>query len=109
LEHEIPMILEEVHDKIVGGNYAGREIAQNIFSTGIWWLALHKYVKEYYQSCDVCQRVGNTSRRDEMNLNKQATLQAFDKRTIYFVGPINPQERRLEEMYIISSTEYLTR
>ena len=26
LEHERPMILEEVHDGIVGGHYAGREI-----------------------------------------------------------------------------------
>jgi hypothetical protein len=30
LEHERMVILEETHDGIVGGHYAGRETAQNI-------------------------------------------------------------------------------
>jgi hypothetical protein len=69
LEHERPMILEEAHDGIPGGHYAGRETAQKIFCMGIWWPTLHKYVKEYCQSCDVCQRVGKPSRREEIPLN----------------------------------------
>jgi transposase InsO family protein len=36
-------------------------------------------------------------------------LQAFEKWAIDFVGPINPQERRSGERYIITVTEYLTR
>jgi hypothetical protein len=61
-------------------------------------------VKEYCQSCDVCQRVGNPSRRDEIPLNPQVMLQAFEKWAIDFVGPINPQERRSGERYIITVT-----
>jgi hypothetical protein len=34
LEHERPMILEEAHDGIAGGHYAGRETTQNIFCVG---------------------------------------------------------------------------
>jgi hypothetical protein len=68
LEHERPMILTEAHAEIVGGHYAGKEIAQNIFCTWIWWRTLHKDAKEYFQSCDVCQRVGKTSRRDVLIL-----------------------------------------
>jgi hypothetical protein len=60
LEHERPMILEEAHDGIAGGHYAGRETAQNILCAGIWWPTLHKDAKEYCQSCDVCQRVGKS-------------------------------------------------
>jgi hypothetical protein len=69
LEHERSIILEEAHDGIVGGHYAGREMTQNILCVGLWWPTLHKYAKEYCQSCDVCQRVGKPSRRDEMLLN----------------------------------------
>jgi hypothetical protein len=42
LEHEILMILEESHDGIVGGNYAGKEMTSNILRAGLWWPTLHK-------------------------------------------------------------------
>jgi hypothetical protein len=108
-EHERPMILEEAHDGIVGGHYVGRSSAQNILCSGLWWPTLHIDVKEYCQSCDVCQRVGNLYRRDEMPLNPQITLQAFDKWAIDFVRPINPQARRSRARYIVTTTDYLTR
>jgi hypothetical protein len=37
LEHERRVILEEAHDGIVGGHYAGRATAQNILCVGLWW------------------------------------------------------------------------
>jgi hypothetical protein len=39
-----------------------------ILRAGLWWPTLHKDAKEYYKACDVCQRVGKPSRRDEMPL-----------------------------------------
>jgi hypothetical protein len=44
-----------------------------------------------------------------MPLNPQVTLQAFNKWDIDFVGPINPHIRISGEIYIITTTEYLTR
>jgi ABC-type antimicrobial peptide transport system ATPase subunit len=79
LEHEMPMILSEAHEAIARGHYVGRAITQKKLCAGIWWPTLHKDAKEYYQACDVCQRVGKPSRRDEMPLHPQVTLQAFDK------------------------------
>jgi len=73
LEHERPVILEEVNDGIVGGHYIGRATAHNIFCMGFWWSTLQKDAKEYCHSCDVCQRVVNPSRRGEIPLNPQVT------------------------------------
>jgi hypothetical protein len=58
------MILEESCDEIAEGHYAWRENEKNILCARIWWPTLHKDAKEYYQSCDICQRMGKPSRRD---------------------------------------------
>jgi hypothetical protein len=109
MEAEFPMILEEAHEGIAGGHYVGKEIVQKVLRAGLWWPMLHRDAKKYSRACDVCQRVGNPSRRDEMPLAPYMTLQAFEKWAIDFVGPINPPGKHIGARYIITVTEYLTR
>jgi hypothetical protein len=73
------MILAEAHEGIAGGHYLGKETAQKVLRAGLWWPTLHRDAKDYYRACDVCQRVGKPSRRDEMPLAPHLTLQAFEK------------------------------
>ena len=98
------MILAEAHEGIYGGHHAGKETAQKILRASLWWPTLHKDAKDYSRACDVCQRVGKLSRRDEMPLAPQLTLQAFEKWAINFVGPINPLGKCTRERYIITTT-----
>ena len=109
LEHEQRRILEEADVGIVGGHYAWKATAQKVLTTGLWWPIVHRDAKEFCRSCDVCQRTGKPSRRDEMPLKPQVTLQAYDKWAIDFVGPINPLGKLIGARYIITPTDYLTR
>lgn len=70
---------------------------------------IHKYSKGYCSACDVCQRIGRPSQKDEFPLNPQVTLQSFDKWAIDFVGPINPPGKKTGACYIITVIDYLTK
>jgi hypothetical protein len=109
METERPLIFTEAHEGIAGGHYAGKATAQKVLRASIWWPTLHRDAKDYARACDVCQRVGKPSRRDEIPLALQMTLQAFEKWAIDFVGPINPPGKRTGSRYIITVIEYLTR
>jgi hypothetical protein len=79
MKHESPIIIEKAHEGVIGGHYAWKATAQKILCVGLWWPKLQKDAKEYCQNCDVCQRVGKPSRRDEIPLRPQVTLKVFDK------------------------------
>ena len=104
-DFERSSILVEAHGGVAEGHYARKETMQNILRIGLWWLTLHKDSKTYCRACNACQRTGKPSRRDELPLNPQVSLQPYEKWVIDFVGP----GKKMGAQYIIIATEYLTR
>ena len=109
LPHEQGQILVEGHVGVDGGQYGGHTTSKNVLPIRIWWPTLHNDVTNYVKTCDVFQRMGKLSRRDEMPLVPQVTLQPFDKWVVDFVGPINPPGKRTSAWYVIIVIDYLTR
>jgi hypothetical protein len=68
METKIPLILEKSHEGITGEHYVGKETTQKVLRAGLWWPTLHKDDKDYHKGCDVCERVGKPSRRDDIPL-----------------------------------------
>jgi len=101
-------ILDEAHGGVTGGHYAGKT-AQKILCIGLCWPTLRKDSKAYCRECDACHRTSRPSRRDELPLNAQVSLQPFEKWEIDFVGLIQPLGKKTSAQYIITLTEYLTR
>jgi transposase InsO family protein len=92
----------------VGGHVGGNATMHKVLQDGLWWAMLFKDAKEYAISCDVCQGVGKTSRRDELPLQPVLDLQGFEKWVVDFIGPINPKTNHSKARYIITATDYLT-
>ncbi len=91
VEFEQSSILADAHQGTTGGHHVRRATVQKILHVRLWWPTLHEDSKAHCKACDVCQRTNKPSRRDEMPLNPQLTLQPFGKLAIDFVGPIKPQ------------------
>jgi hypothetical protein len=82
-------------------------MTQNILRVELLWPTFHKDAKEFCHTCDVYQRVGKPSIRDNMHLVPHVMLEYLDKWVFYFIGPINPPTKSLGARYIITATNYL--
>ena len=60
--------MEKCHASPYRGHFAGDRIAQKILQSGFYWPTLFKDCFEWVKHCDICQRMGNISRRNEMPL-----------------------------------------
>ena len=90
---------------VLWGHYATKKTTYKILQDGYYWPTLHRDAQHYVSHCDEYQRSGNLTKRDEIPLEPQVSLEPFDKWGLEFVGLINPPSN--QKNHILVCTNYL--
>nr|GEX79007.1 reverse transcriptase domain-containing protein [Tanacetum cinerariifolium] len=99
-------ILEAYHNKPTGGHHGANLTAKKIFDAGFFWPTIYKDAHEFVKNCDLCQRQGKISQRDEMPQNSIQICEIFDVWGIDFMGMF-PSSRG--NKYILVAVDYLSK
>ena len=102
-------ILQEAHQGIAGGHYAGESTARKVWQSGLWWPTTKKDAHEFCRQCDLCQRLGQPMEQARMPHQPILPLDPFQKWGLDFVGPFKPPAARTGNKYIIVATDYCTK
>ncbi|GJT03956.1 reverse transcriptase domain-containing protein [Tanacetum coccineum] len=99
-------ILKACHIGPTGGHYGANYTAKKIFDSGFYWPTIYKDAHDFVTRCDICQRQGKISQRDEMPQNSIQVCEIFDIWGIDFMGPF-PSSRG--NKYILVAVDYLSK
>nr|GEZ38450.1 reverse transcriptase domain-containing protein [Tanacetum cinerariifolium] len=80
-------ILKACHEGPTGGHHGANFIAKKVFDVGFFWPTIYRDAHDLVKSCDICQRQGKISQRDEMPQNVIHVCEIFDVWGIDFMGP----------------------
>ena len=104
-EDEVSDILHACHNEPFGGNYVASKATYKALKIGSYWPTLFKYVNQYVSRCDDFQRMGKPNKKHEMPLDPKVTWEPFEKRGLYFMGPIDPPSN--QNIYILTCIDYM--
>nr|GFA41046.1 reverse transcriptase domain-containing protein [Tanacetum cinerariifolium] len=62
-------ILKACHEGPSGGHHSANLTAKKVFDAGFFWPSIYRDAHEMIKTCDICQRQGKISQRDEMPHN----------------------------------------
>ncbi|GJT50649.1 reverse transcriptase domain-containing protein [Tanacetum coccineum] len=99
-------ILMACHDGPTGGHHGANYTARKVFDSGFFWPTIYKDAHDFVARCDICQRQGKISQRDEMPQNSIQVCEIFDVWGIDFMGPF-PSSRG--NKYILVAVDYLSK
>ncbi|CAA7032391.1 unnamed protein product [Microthlaspi erraticum] len=68
-DEEIPGILFHCHSSSYAGHFATYKTVSKALQAGYWWPTMFRDAHRFVSKCDVCQRQGNISKRNEMPQN----------------------------------------
>nr|GEW51983.1 reverse transcriptase domain-containing protein [Tanacetum cinerariifolium] len=85
-----------------GPNYT----AKKVFDSGFYWPTIYRDAQDLVKNCDICQRQGKISQRDEMPQNSIQVCESFNVWDIDFIG-LFPSSRG--NKYILVAVDYLSK
>ena len=101
------IILRTAHENMFAGHYSIRRTKAKIYKY-FYWEKLNKDVKEFIQSCDICQRSRTPRRCDRIELGNMETITAtFYKVAIDILGPLEMTENK--NRFILTLVDVATR
>nr|GEV56626.1 reverse transcriptase domain-containing protein [Tanacetum cinerariifolium] len=80
-------ILKAYHGGPTGGHHGANFTAKKVFDAGFFWPTIYRDAHKLVKSCDICQRQGKISQKDEMPQNVIQVSEIFDVWGIDFMGP----------------------
>nr|GEW66152.1 reverse transcriptase domain-containing protein [Tanacetum cinerariifolium] len=99
-------ILKACHYGPTGGHHDLNYTAKKVFDSGLYWPTIYRDAQDLVKICDVCQRQGKISQRDEMPQNSIQVYEIFNVWGIDFMGPF-PSSRG--NIYILVAVDYLSK
>nr|GFC10494.1 reverse transcriptase domain-containing protein [Tanacetum cinerariifolium] len=99
-------ILKACHSGPTGGHHGPNYTARKVFDSGFYWPTIYRDAQNLVKNCDICQRQGKISQRDEMPQNFIQVCEIFNIWGIIFMGPF-PSSRG--NKYILVVVDYLSK
>nr|GEV86013.1 reverse transcriptase domain-containing protein [Tanacetum cinerariifolium] len=99
-------ILKACHYGPTGGHHGPNYTTKKVFDSGFYWPIIYRDAQDLVKTCNVCQRQGNISQRDELPQNCIQDCEIFDVWGIDFMGPF-PSSRG--NKYILVAVDYLSK
>nr|GEU71183.1 reverse transcriptase domain-containing protein [Tanacetum cinerariifolium] len=75
---EAIVILKACHYRPIGKHHGPNYTAKKVFDLGFYWTTIYRAAQDLLKNCDVCQRQGKISQRDEMPQNSIQVCEIFD-------------------------------
>nr|GEU62591.1 DNA-directed DNA polymerase [Tanacetum cinerariifolium] len=82
------------------------KVSNKVFDSGFYWPTIYRNAQDLVKTCDVCQRQGKISQRDEMPQNSIQVCEIFDVWVIDFMGPFSSSRGN---KYILVAVDYFSK
>nr|GEY36480.1 reverse transcriptase domain-containing protein [Tanacetum cinerariifolium] len=99
-------ILKACHSGPTGGHHGPNYTARKVFDSGFYWPTIYRDAQNLVKNCDVCQRQGKISQRDEMPQNSIQVCEIFNIWGIDFMGPFSSSRGN---KYKLVAVDYLSK